>query len=145
MTDKLADALKDTKEFIERMPKGIGRGAASPLYIKIVSALEEHEATKAATPDDVREVILLAMEQCDLNEGEGGGSHSDYATAIYADLEVRGLLRNTQGVPREVVDALVCARQSLKNPFFSPSGRIKNGIPKIDEALAILDQHARGG
>lgn len=39
--DDLVEALEQTKRFIEFMPKGIGRGAASPLMQKIEAALKK--------------------------------------------------------------------------------------------------------
>lgn len=43
---ELLEALKETKASIERMPKGIGRGAMAPLYEQVCNAIAK--ATGAA-------------------------------------------------------------------------------------------------
>jgi hypothetical protein len=52
--------------------------------------------------DDIIALIVKAMQQCDRVEGEGGGSQIDYARAIYAKLEVHGLLRAATQQPEVI-------------------------------------------
>lgn len=42
--EDLVKALESAKDFFERMPKGIGRGAASPVYMDICAAIAKAEA-----------------------------------------------------------------------------------------------------
>lgn len=49
--DALVEVLENTKSFIERMPKGIGRGAASPLYVEVCQALATHRQNKELSGD----------------------------------------------------------------------------------------------
>lgn len=41
MAPELLEVLEDAKEFIDRMPKGIGRGADYPLYNKIERTIKK--------------------------------------------------------------------------------------------------------
>lgn len=46
----LLEALKETKRFMDFMPKGIGRGAAAPLYQQVTAAIARATRTELTTP-----------------------------------------------------------------------------------------------
>ena len=121
-----------------------------------VVSLIDHEATKAATPDDVAvtpedEVRVLTKKLAEQSKvadnwrkfGQEMRHVAKTASSKVWKLEqdLNAALRNTQGVPREVVDALEIANKCrLYNGQYMPEV-----FPEIGKALAILDQHARGG
>lgn len=96
MTDKNKQALDDLKAMLtDKSGAGFERYYALEKLEIIEAALTAQSAPVDYERKYITDMILQSMKRCDLNEGEGGGSQADYARSIYADLEVRGLLRAT--------------------------------------------------
>lgn len=177
MTDKLADALKKAHERIKYLGVVAGERHAksndADFLPVIEQALTEHEATKAATPDDVREAVGYCERHktdqlcdCKMPPDDVQMAIKHFKKRGYFcmspdnhpddDKHVRALinaaLRNTQGVPREVVDALdYYAKDAMRKSKCHVTEEVMTRFEYEDagrrarNALAILDQHARGG
>lgn len=144
MTDKLADALK----LILPLAKGYAHAHrdVKSNYENIdyaENALTEHEATKAATSDDVLAAIsLLHTAQTALTMY----GQSDLALDLN---QVHAAIRNTQGVPRdyfvEFINFILLRLDSVciykrKDDMES---LVQSMVDKCLETLAILDQHEK--
>ena len=153
MTDKLADALiqmlddggfiKDYDEndrpiFVDTATITTGGGYCGQAAIMGIEALTEHEATNAATPDDVREAVsLLHTAQTALTMY----GQSDLAFDLNA---VHTTLRNTQGVPIDTMAELLYLRYCHECGVTGARWEL-NDSKDVWREKAILNQHARGG
>lgn len=157
MTDKLADALKAAhnglKWFRDMHPEH-GSPADAELDEQIEQALTAHEAAKAAAPDDVREAFEASYRTGESYldaESLARRPDGEYEAALarlcfkWFGLGHAAALRQPQGVPREVVDALKEKRSNAdfhccNCPVASMAEAYHQGERSAyDEALALLN------
>lgn len=133
MTDKLADAKRALLKISVE---------ADHIYSDEIEAIDsfitEHEATKAATPDDVREAVKYLTE------------NADRGTLVDKHIEtlINAALRQQRGVPIEVLEDAnqicrsayqIAARGGGDTNWPAFASRIEKELDRQAKALALLN------
>lgn len=149
MIDKLADALVGMVRvyFDHALTRKETDDKIDDLMHQAYKLVIEHEATKAATPDDVALDDTLAYTEAKLRQSKECGFKTITVLNTHIESLRKATLRQGVTLPRDKWDEMWqrAYDRSRFSSVFNDKPTFKKAIEDELVALGILDQHARGG